>query len=63
MKRAPEPEKDDLVQVVMTEEMARAFERRCLCGNTKGYTSLSPLLLVADDDLPTYFIVVDGCGP
>jgi hypothetical protein len=51
------PEPGDVVQVLMTEEMARRFEARCLGReNTKGDTSLSPPLKFSEDDLPTYII-------
>ena len=56
---AKPPAPDDVVQVLMTEEMARRFEERCLGGNTRGKTSLSPPLLFSEDDLPTYIIQID----
>lgn len=58
-KGAPKPEPNDVVQVMMTETMARNFEKRCLGkGNTRGHTYLSGPLLFSDDDLPTYIIGV-----
>lgn len=51
------PEPGDVVQVIMSEEMARRFEERCLGrGNTVGETRLSPPLVFREDDLPTYII-------
>ena len=59
--RADRPGSQDVVQVVMSEEMARRFEARCLgIGNTRGHTRLSPPLLFREDDLPTYIIEVGG---
>lgn len=56
-KGCPKPEEKDTVQVLMTEEMARNFEKRCLGrGNTVGDTYLAGPLLFSDDDLPTYII-------
>lgn len=50
---------DDVVQVLMTEKMARNFEARCLGkGNTQGDTSLSPPVKFSEDDVPTYIIQV-----
>lgn len=49
---------EDTVQVVMSEEMARRFEARCLGrGNTVGETRLSPPIKF-EGDLPTYIIEV-----
>lgn len=53
---APEP--SDVVAVLMTEEMARRFEARCLLSNTQGRTELSPPLLFREDDVATYIISV-----
>jgi hypothetical protein len=56
-----QPANGDMVQVVMTEEMARRFEQRCLgFGNTRGDTRLSLPLLFREDDLPTY--IIDAVG-
>lgn len=57
---APSPAHEDIVQVVMTERMARVFEERCLGANTVGPTSLSPPMFFGDDHTPTYIIQVDG---
>lgn len=58
---APAPAPEDIVQVVMTERMARRFEQQCLGrGNTVGETSLSPPMFFGDDHTPTYIIQVDG---
>ena len=55
------PQPDDVVQVLMTEEMARRFEARVLGkGNTVGHTYLSPPLKFAADDLPTYIMGTDA---
>lgn len=48
----------EVVSVLMTEEMARRFEARCLKHNTKGYTQLAGPLLFSEDDLPSYIIQV-----
>jgi hypothetical protein len=48
----------DVVQVLMTEAMARRFEQRCLGVNTVGETRLSPPLLFSEDDVPTYTIEI-----
>lgn len=62
-KLAPVPQPTDVVQVLMTEEMARRFEERCLgAGNTQGHTSLSRAVLFGPDDLPTYIISVAHGG-
>jgi hypothetical protein len=53
------PAPADVVQVLMTEEMARRFEERCLGSHTRGFTRLSPPLLFGADDVPTYIIRVD----
>lgn len=58
-KRTDPPEGADVVQVLMTEDMARVFERRCLGQHTVGETRLSPPLVFSADDLPTYIIEVD----
>jgi hypothetical protein len=50
------PARSDVVQVLMTEDMARRFEQRCLGPNTRGWTQLSPPLLFREDDVPTYII-------
>lgn len=61
-KVAPPPEPGEAVQVLMTEQMARRFEQRCLgAENTIGDTSLVGPLLFSDDDLPTYIIGI-GAG-
>lgn len=57
------PEGSDVVQVLMTEEMARRFERHCLGANTRGWTQLSPPLLFSKDDVPTYIIQVGPSDP
>lgn len=58
-KLAPPAKPDEIVSVLMTEEMARRFEERCLGENTRGRTSLSPLLVFSPNDLPSYIIAVD----
>lgn len=45
-----------IVQVLMTEDMARCFEARCLGDSTRGRTYLAGPLLFTEDDLPTYTI-------
>lgn len=50
------PGPKDVVQVLMTEEMARRFERRCLGMNTMAETGLTGPVLFRADDLPTYMI-------
>lgn len=56
-KGARRPAPDGIVQVLMTEAMARSFERKCLgAGNTVGDTHLEGPLLFGPDDLPTYII-------
>jgi hypothetical protein len=56
---APQPAPDDMVQVLMTEKMARNFEKRCLgTAHTQGDTCLSGPLLFSEDDVPTYIIGV-----
>lgn len=56
----PAPAHRDVVQVLMTEGMARRFEARCLgVGNTKGMTELSPAMMFREGDVPTYIIAVD----
>ena len=57
---APSPDSQDIVQVLMTEEMARHFEERCLGNNTRGETSLSPPVFFGNDEIPTYIIQVGG---
>lgn len=58
-KGVAKPKPDDMVQVLMTEEMARRFEQRVLGkGNTRGHTYLSGPLTFSEDDLPTYIIGV-----
>jgi hypothetical protein len=59
-KTTAEPGPDDVVQVLMTEKMARRFEERCLGANTRGHTELSPPLLFREGDVPTYIIAVGG---
>lgn len=56
---AGRPEGGDMVSVLMTEDMARAFERRCLGNNTRGDTYLCGPLLFSEDDVPTYIIGVN----
>lgn len=57
----PRPATNDVVQVLMTEEMARRFEERCLgLRNTCGDTYLSGPMKFSEDDLPTYIIGVRG---
>lgn len=58
---APQP--GQVVQVVMTEYMARLFETRCLGRHTKGWTQLSPPMFFGDDDVPTYIISVGRQHP
>lgn len=54
-KRPTDPE--DTVQIVMSEEMARRFEERCLgVTNTRGDSYLAGPLLFHEEDLPTYII-------
>lgn len=53
-----QPEPGDVVQVLMTEEMARRFERCCLGVNTRSWTELSLPLLFSADDVPTYIVKV-----
>jgi hypothetical protein len=48
------PVASDAVQVVMTEKLARRFERECLTG-----ARLSTPLLFPDSGLPTYIIEAD----
>ena len=56
-KGAAQPAADDTVAVLMTEEMARRFEARCLgSGNTVGPTRLAGPMLFREDDVPTYII-------
>jgi hypothetical protein len=65
-KGAPQPEPGDVVAVLMTEEMARRFEQRCLGrGNTVGDTHLAGPMLFREDDVPTYIIGVrdDSASP
>lgn len=57
----PIPAAEDVVQVLMTEDMARRFEERCLGDNTRGRTRLSPPLIFAEDDVPTYIVQVGDC--
>lgn len=59
-KGAPRPGPGDVVQALMTEEMARRFEARCLGKNARGETHLSGPLRFSSDDLPTYIIGVGG---
>lgn len=56
------PAPDDVVQVLMTEDMARRFEERCLGLNTAGPTQLAGPLLFGPDDVPTYIIGVGHSG-
>jgi hypothetical protein len=51
------PEPEAVVQVLMSEDMARRFEEHCLGEHTRARTCLSPPLLFSEDDLPTYTIV------
>lgn len=55
-KGAPKPEPDDMVAVLMTERMARRFEKACLGRHTAGESQLTGPLLFSDDDVPTYII-------
>lgn len=58
-KGAERPTAKDTVQVLMTEELARHFERACLGrGNTVGDTYLAGPMLFSEGDLPTYTIGV-----
>jgi hypothetical protein len=50
------PEPEDVVQVLMTERMARMFEARCLGPSIVGEMGLGEPLLFAEDDVPTYTI-------
>lgn len=52
--RKPAP--NDVVAVMMTEDMARRFEKRCLGPNTRGWTELAGPLIFREDDVPTYII-------
>lgn len=52
-KGVAKPEPDDLVQVIMSERMARVFESKCLVA-----TYLAGPLLFSEDDLPTYTLGV-----
>lgn len=54
----PQPARDDMVKVMMTEEMARAFEERCLGNHTRGHTYLAGPVHFSEGDSPTYFIGV-----
>ena len=57
----PQPKDDDGVQVLMTEDMARRFEERCLGkGSTVGDSRLSPPIQFGDNDIPCYIIEVGG---
>jgi len=58
MKVVEQPASEDVVQVLMSEEMARRFEEACLEFHTKGYTKLSPPVQFGEDDVPTYIIQV-----
>jgi hypothetical protein len=55
---APKPAPGDVVAVLMTEEMARTFEARCLGAHTRGPTELAGPMLFREDDVPTYIIGV-----
>jgi hypothetical protein len=57
-KGAAQPERGDVVAVLMTEHMARWFEHRCLGDNTTGHTYLAGPMLFREDDVPTYTIGV-----
>jgi hypothetical protein len=57
---ASRPAPEDVVQVLMTEKMARHFERECLGYHTVGHTYLAGPVLLSEDDSPTYIIGVDG---
>ena len=52
------PKPAAVVQVLMSEDMARRFEEHCLGHYTRGYTYLAGPLLFSEDDLPTYTIGV-----
>lgn len=52
------PAADEVVAVLMSEEMARRFEERCLGENTVGQTHLAGPVLFREDDVPTYIIGV-----
>lgn len=58
-KVATQPAADEVVSVLMTEEMARNFEKRCLGDNTRARTKLSPPLRFGPEDFPTYIIHID----
>lgn len=52
---------DDLVQVVMTKDMAKVFEDKCLGKkHTIGDTYLAGPMKFSAGDLPTYIIGVKG---
>lgn len=51
-RRAPKPEPEDTVAVLMTEKVARRFEARCL----GAYSELAGPMLFSEDDTPTYII-------
>lgn len=59
-KPCSKPEPNEMVQVLMTEHMARRFEARCLGSrHTVGETHLvGPLIFSEDDSTPTYIIGV-----
>lgn len=56
-------EPQDVVQVLMTEQMARNFEYHCLGPHTVAHTRLSVPLLFRQDDLPTYSIDISDNHP
>jgi hypothetical protein len=63
-KHVPQPQPNQIVQVVMTEAQARAFEAQCLGrATTRGYARLSAPVLLAEDDLPTYFVGLHRAEP
>ncbi len=55
-KSTTKPDPQDIVQVLMTEKMARLFEERVL-NVDEGFKLAGPLIF-SDDDLPTYIIEV-----
>jgi len=59
-KGCAQPVGDDVVQVLMSENMARRFEARCLGGHTRGDTYLAGPVRFSKDDLPTYIIGTRG---
>jgi hypothetical protein len=57
-KGAPQAAGEDVVQVLMTENLARRFEKTVLA--PRAY--LAGPLLFSEDDLPTYIIGVEVPG-